>query len=128
MRVPAPARMPLGSSTFHKTHMLTHRGWVVLSRAPALLLRALCVLRVPRPKSRLPEKAGTPVRKAARRVVRGRTEKAWKVAAASPLAEAQLPPRAQRATFCAAGILFLGDLRGKRGGASTVLKLRARAS
>jgi hypothetical protein len=48
-----------------------------------------------------------------------------KVAAASPLAEAQLPPRAQRALFCAAGILFLGGLREKRGGASTVLKLRA---
>jgi hypothetical protein len=42
-----------------------------------------------------------------------------KVAAASPLAEAQLPPRAQRATFCAAGILFLGGLREKRGGACT---------
>jgi hypothetical protein len=38
--------------------------------APALPRRALCLFRAPRPKPRLPEKVGTPVRKAAR-VVRG---------------------------------------------------------
>jgi hypothetical protein len=46
------------------------RGGLIYNRAPALLRRALCLFRVPRPKPRLPEKVGTPVRKAAR-VVRG---------------------------------------------------------
>jgi hypothetical protein len=46
------------------------RGGLIFNRAPALLRRALCLFRVPRPKPRLPEEAGTPVRQAAR-VVRG---------------------------------------------------------
>jgi hypothetical protein len=45
-------------------------GELILDRAPALLRRSVCAFRVPRPKSRLPEKVGTPMRKAAR-VVRG---------------------------------------------------------
>jgi hypothetical protein len=47
-------------------------GWGGLrfNRAPALPRHSACVFRVPRPKPRLPEKVGTPLRKAAR-VVRG---------------------------------------------------------
>jgi hypothetical protein len=44
----------------------TAGGGLVFNRAPALPRRALCLFRVPRPKPRLPEKVGTPVRKAAR--------------------------------------------------------------
>jgi hypothetical protein len=40
-------------------------GGLIFNRAPALPRRALCLIRVPRPKPRLPEKVGTPVRKAA---------------------------------------------------------------
>jgi hypothetical protein len=46
------------------------RRGLIFNRAPALLRRSVCAFRVPRPKPRLPEKVGTPVRKAAR-VVRG---------------------------------------------------------
>jgi hypothetical protein len=47
-------------------------GGLIFNRAPALLRHPVCVFRVPRPKPkpRLPEKVGTPLRKAAR-VVRG---------------------------------------------------------
>jgi hypothetical protein len=39
-------------------------GGLIFNRAPALLRRALCVFRAPRPRSRRPEKAGTPERSA----------------------------------------------------------------
>ena len=42
----------------------------MFNRAPALPRHSACAFRVPRPKPRLPEEAGTPLRKAAR-VVRG---------------------------------------------------------
>jgi hypothetical protein len=45
-------------------------GGLIFNRAPALLRHSVCVFRVPRPKPRLPEKVGTPLRKPAR-VVRG---------------------------------------------------------
>jgi hypothetical protein len=40
----------------------TSAGGLIFNRAPALLRRALCLSRVPRPKPRLSEKVGTPVR------------------------------------------------------------------
>jgi hypothetical protein len=40
-------------------------GGLIFNRAPALLRRAFCVVRAPRPKSRRPEKVGTPERSAA---------------------------------------------------------------
>jgi hypothetical protein len=45
-------------------------GGLRFNRAPALPRHSVCVFRVPRPKPRLPEEVGTPLRKAAR-VVRG---------------------------------------------------------
>jgi hypothetical protein len=45
-------------------------GGLIFNRAPALPRHSACAFRVPRPKPRLPEKVGTPLRKAAR-VVRG---------------------------------------------------------
>jgi hypothetical protein len=49
---------------------LLARGGLIFNRAPALPRHSACVFRVPRPKPRLPEKVGTPLRTAAR-VVRG---------------------------------------------------------
>jgi hypothetical protein len=48
-------------------------GGLIFNRAPALLRHSVCVFRAPRPiyKPRLPEKVGTPVRKAARVVLGG---------------------------------------------------------
>ena len=50
-------------------------GGLIFNRAPALPRHSACVFRVPRPKPRLPEKVGTPLRKAAR-VVRGGARRA----------------------------------------------------
>jgi hypothetical protein len=47
---------------------------LIFNRAPALLRRALCLFRVPRPKPRLPEKVGTPGGQAG---AIGRAEARW---------------------------------------------------
>jgi hypothetical protein len=41
------------------------RGGLIVNRAPAPLRHSVCAVRVPRPKPQLPEKVGTPLRKAA---------------------------------------------------------------